>query len=162
MPIQTFPNNLLQLPLALLTSALFCLPALAAPTQKVSYEPRVVSLEGTILPQVFPGPPNYESVHKGDKPEKQWVIHLKAPIELEAAENDNVAEKNIKEIQLVMGYSEDKNVDPDEVAKTQYKTWEPLTRKGVTVLARGTLFHSVTGHHHTTILMNVHDLQQKK
>lgn len=155
-------KRLLQVPFVLLASALYCFSIQAQPLQKAFYEPKVSTLEGTITPQVFPGPPNYESVVKGDKAEKEWILHLATPISLEAAENDNAAVKNIKEIQLVMGFSEDKNADPALSAKSQYKKWEPLTHKGVTVLASGTLFHSFTGHHHKTILMEVHNLQRKQ
>ncbi len=150
--------------LVLLATTICCLPVAADPSQKaqkVNYEPKVVTLTGTIVPQTFAGPPNYESVSKGDKAEKEWVLHLQQPIELDA-EADNDAEKNVKMIQLVMGYSTNQDADPSAIAKTQYKNWKPLTQKGVTVLATGTLFHSMTGHHHTKVLMNVHELKRKQ
>ena len=40
------------------------------------YEPAISELTGTIKRVVFPGPPNYESVTRGDKPETCWVLYL--------------------------------------------------------------------------------------
>jgi hypothetical protein len=41
-------------------------------------EPR--SLTGALTRQVFPGPPNYEDVRQGDKPEPAYILTLPAPI----------------------------------------------------------------------------------
>src|SRR5271169_3126831 len=46
----------------------------------LSYESSVVTLNGTIIRKTFPGPPNYESVRRGDKPEVYWLIVLSRPI----------------------------------------------------------------------------------
>ena len=160
-------NYLLAFLFVLVTTGICNLPVVAEQVQKVSYEPKVVTLTGTIVTQVFPGAPNYESVAKGDKPEKAWILHLHTPIQLDAAKNaaknNNDAEKNVREVQLVLGFDvKNSNADPDKTAKSQYKIWEPLTHKGITTLATGKLFHSQTGHHHTRILMTVQDLQRKK
>jgi hypothetical protein len=51
--------------------------AAAAQQQEcLAYEPAVVQLIGTISKKTFPGPPNYESIKKGDKPETYWVLDL--------------------------------------------------------------------------------------
>ncbi len=42
-------------------------------SQCLSYEPNIVTLSGTLVRKTFPGPPNYESVKKGDKPESKLV-----------------------------------------------------------------------------------------
>ena len=39
-----------------------------------------VTLIGNLTKQVFPGPPNYESVTNGDMPEQAWILKLGAPI----------------------------------------------------------------------------------
>jgi hypothetical protein len=36
--------------------------------------------KGSLSRPVFPGPPNYEDVKKGDKPERAYIIKLDAPI----------------------------------------------------------------------------------
>jgi len=49
-------------------------------THRLSYEPAVVTLEGTLVRRTFPGPPNYESIRKGDRPETAWILELGAPV----------------------------------------------------------------------------------
>ena len=46
----------------------------------VASEPEEVSLTGTMRRRTFAGPPGYESVAKGDQPERVWVFHLTKPI----------------------------------------------------------------------------------
>lgn len=147
------------LTLVSLTTVTCSLTALAEPAERVGYEPKVVTLIGKIVPQTFPGPPEYTSVAKGDEPEREWILHLRTPIEVDAdksSEQNKENEKNIREVQLVF-------LDGGKLKtpENKYKTWKPFTRKGVTVSATGTLFHALTGHHHTKILMNVEDLQRK-
>lgn len=38
--------------------------------QCLEYEPSSVSLVGTIVRRTYPGRPNYESIKKGDEPER--------------------------------------------------------------------------------------------
>jgi len=71
----------------------------------LSYEPAVVTLSGSLVCKTFPGPPNYESVKKGDKPETSWFLDLteKVCINEDKAEPDlNPKESGIHEIQLVL------------------------------------------------------------
>ena len=49
----------------------------------LSYEPSVVQLSGTVIRETFPGPPNYESIERGDKPEVLWWLVLSQPICME-------------------------------------------------------------------------------
>ena len=44
--------------------------------------PHIVKLVGVIKNQTFPGPPNYESVAKGDAPEDYWILTLDEPIDV--------------------------------------------------------------------------------
>jgi hypothetical protein len=46
----------------------------------VSYEPSHVTLQGTLVRKTFPGPPNYESVKNGDKPQTSWILELQENI----------------------------------------------------------------------------------
>src|SRR6516225_3431356 len=43
-------------------------------------QPDALSFTGTLSNQVFPGPPNYEDIKKGDKPERAYILKLDAPI----------------------------------------------------------------------------------
>jgi hypothetical protein len=41
---------------------------------------RTLMLEGRLSRHVFPGPPNYEDVRRGDRPEPGYILTLPAPI----------------------------------------------------------------------------------
>jgi hypothetical protein len=127
--------------------------AAQVPAEKASgclaYEPVNVELTGTILRKTFPGPPNYESVARGDTPEVHWLLELSSPICMtaDAADPDIYpARRDIREIQLAF---------PD--AKT-YAREKNLV--GKSVVAKGTLFGSHTGHHHTAVVLTVSSLSK--
>lgn len=65
--------------LAALVVSAWCAAADAAPCYDIGAgEPR--SLSGTIEYHVFPGPPGYSDIQKGDTPEPRYVLHLDGPI----------------------------------------------------------------------------------
>ena len=121
----------------------------AAPVAQtcVSYEPDAVSVTGTIKRHTFAGPPNYESVAKGDQPERIWVLHLTRPICVSAS-GDREEEKNVSDLQLVFPGAQD-----------DYRRYKPLVNRRVTV--KGKLFHQHTGHHHTTVLLTVNSISKR-
>jgi hypothetical protein len=43
-------------------------------------QPDPLLFTGTLSYQVFPGPPNYEDIKKGDKPERAYIVKLDQPI----------------------------------------------------------------------------------
>ena len=112
---------------------------------KYFYEPSVSIIEGTLLERVFPGPPNYENVKKGDKAEGAWLLSLTRPITVfyDEKERDpvsfNETETEVRIVQLATG--ETKHF---KILKAS------LGRK---ISCTGTLFHRFTGHHHTRVLM---------
>lgn len=112
----------------------------------LSYETDGVTLLGTVVRKTFPGPPNFESVEKGDAPEEAWILHLSKPICVDAdPENEmDVAERDVTDVQLAL--------DGDLFSKIE-------TLKGGRVLLTGTLFHAHTGHHRTSVLMSVSDVK---
>lgn len=116
------------------------------------YEPAVVELRGRLETRVYPGPPNYESVKKGDIAETIWLAQLPTPIKVLDDGKDptsfNETEGNIKEVQLVI------------YQRKNEQTLEPLV--GKTFRFTGTLFHAHTGHHHLKILMEVMRFQVEK
>jgi hypothetical protein len=129
----------------------FLRQAAPSPTQNppacLSYEPSRVQLTGTIIRRSFPGPPNYESVERGDKPEVAWLLALSQPICMEQDKKDpdlNPAQRSIRKIQLVF-----RDAGP-------YGTQKELV--GKKVVARGMLFSAHTGHHHTPVLLTVSTL----
>lgn len=112
----------------------------------LNYEPDSVALTGTIKRKTFPGPPNYQSVAKGDEPEVVWVLYLKRPICVRG-DNENEGERNVSTIQLVF-------TDPG-----QYQRYRSLLGQPVSV--EGKLFHAQTGHHHTDVLMTVGNIKKR-
>lgn len=127
--------------------------ALSGPTARqstqqncLSYDSEVVTLNGRIRTHVFPGQPNYESVAKGDAPEKVWLLQLTKPICTSATTHAD-AEKDVRALQLVFLQGQ-----------KQYKKYWSL--KGRRVAATGTLMHAETGHHHTNVLLVVTDIKK--
>jgi hypothetical protein len=52
-----------------------------------------LSFEGTLNYRIYPGPPNYEDVRKGDTPEPTYVLKLDDPI---CASGDEFVDQNVK------------------------------------------------------------------
>ncbi len=99
-----------------------------------------VTLAGKLIRQTFPGPPNYESVANGDKPETNWYIELTAPMCVDAdPQNRQGAVSDVGQVELV-------------VTPEQYRRHRDLV--GRSVRASGILFQAFTGHHHTPVLLS--------
>jgi hypothetical protein len=113
----------------------------------LTYESQTAVLTGTIKRHTFAGPPNYESIAKGDAPEVTWVLHLAKPICM-TADKDSEAERNVSDLQLVF-----------EEGQKQYERYRPLVGRKVNVT--GTLFHALTGHHHTRVLLTVREINKQ-
>jgi hypothetical protein len=121
-----------------------CVAQTQSTNECISYEPSVVKLTGTLVRKTFPGPPNYESVRKGDRSETYWLLELPRPICVdESKEQRDPAQKDVRRIQLV-------------VNEETYKNQKALV--GRRVVATGTLFGAITGHHHTPVLLQVKTL----
>jgi hypothetical protein len=108
-----------------------------------SYEPASVSLHGTLRQKTFPGPPNYEDVHKGDKVETFWLLKLNSPICVAQDKSDpdlNPGQKDVREVELVL--------NNEQAGRANLL----LSKR---VVATGTLFGAHTGHHHTPVLLKV-------
>ena len=108
------------------------------------YAPAVVELYGRIERQTFPGRPNHESVGDGDEPNTYWILQLPWPrCTSRGMGISDETESNISRMQLI-------------VSPEQYDSYRSLT--GQEVLARGTLAHGITGHHHTPVLLQVRSI----
>jgi hypothetical protein len=107
------------------------------------YGPTEVTLDGDLIRRIYPGPPNYESVTAGDSAETALIVTLSSPVcvtvDSAIGGPDDEPEAGIEEIQLAIG--------ADSV-------WEQLKRvPGSRMRVTGTLFHAISGHHHTRILL---------
>jgi len=110
-------------------------------------EPTVVKISGKIYEKVFPGPPNYESVEKGDRRENYWILKLDAPVCVAITSQEEswikFIKKDIKEIMLVL-------------RGDMHKKFGHLMQKRVFVT--GTLWEAHTAHHRTPVLITVEDI----
>jgi hypothetical protein len=105
--------------------------------------------EGTLTYQVFPGPPNFEDVRKGDKPEPTYILQLKKPICVSGDEFID-PEKQIDRIQIF----------PDYADKDDRALWNELRRLvGKFVAVDGSEpFGAHTGHHHAPFLLPIKEI----
>ena len=127
--------------MSLLKIAAWLIALLAAgpvAAQCLEYEPKVVNLSGTVVRETHPGRPGFESIANGDEPQIIWVLKLKVPICVVAANEVDVHENNQTEIQLVLD-------------RGQYTKYRGLLGQKVTVSGR--LFHGHSSHHHKKLLL---------
>jgi hypothetical protein len=118
-------------------------------THRLSYQPAVVTLEGTLVRRTFPGPPNYESIRKGDRPETAWILELGAPVCVypDSAEPDiNPGVDGVRSVQLVFSGQ----VEIQE----HHQLW------GKEVIVKGTPYGVHTGHHHTPVLLTMESIEK--
>jgi hypothetical protein len=117
--------------------------------QDYKYDPSVSVITGTIITEMFYGPPGYGENPKTDKQEHPYLLKLETPVNVISAsgktdeDEDNPTVNNISKIQLIW---------PDGI------DMEKLINKPVRLT--GTFFHAHTGHHHTDILMDVEKLEE--
>ena len=119
----------------------------SSPNEVLKYEPAEVELAGTISKETFPGAPNYESVAKGDAPEDYWILNLDKPVDVAGLDEMSPAETNLQKLQLVLGEGD-------------YEKYRPFLNRPVVV--KGTLFHQVTVHHKTPVLIEVKQIELPK
>jgi hypothetical protein len=100
-------------------------------------------LRGVLARQTFAGPPNFESVRRGDRPETYFVLRLGRPICVDDDPADkeglNVGAKGVRTIQLMLD-------------QPQYDRFRPML--GRTITLSGAFMSAITGHHHTPILLD--------
>lgn len=102
-----------------------------------------INISGRIIKKTFAGPPNYESIKNGDRPETYLVLKLDQPICLGKTPGDdlNEAAENINLLQLLIA---------DDA---QHKAASKLV--GQTVVVSGSFFSAQSGHHHTPVLLEL-------
>lgn len=101
------------------------------------HEGQQVRLTGTLLQITYAGPPNYESIEQGDEPETYWVLQPDSKIR---CAQDSYAFDDYSKMQLV-------------VNETAYRDYRSLVAHHVMV--EGRLMYAITGHHHTSLLIQV-------
>lgn len=62
-----------------------------------------VNLTGRLVQQTYPGPPDFESVTKGDQPLVIWILQLDTGVCIVTSDASHPNTYNEREIQLVIG-----------------------------------------------------------
>ena len=125
------------LPLALLV---FCSLSSAAGCLTYTTE---VTLRGKLSRHTFAEQPNYESIANGDHAASYFFVSPSIPFCVAAGtpNNEELAEQGVTQVQLVFNSSGD-----------SYAHLRPYLGKAVE--CRGILFHAITGHHHSAVLLS--------
>jgi Domain of unknown function (DUF4431) len=107
-----------------------------------------LSFQGTLSHKIFPGPPNFEDVRKGDAREPAYILTLDAPA---CAVGDDFlnASESFDRIQLL---PDDARADPK-----LSRTLRRLVGKRVSVQG-ASAFGAHTGHHHAPLLVSVKNI----
>jgi hypothetical protein len=102
-----------------------------------------IEVVGALSRETFAGPPNYESVDKGDKAETYWIVTVREPIALcplASEEGKPSTIGSVNRFQLVIN-EEQRGI---MLALMARHAW-----------VRGKIFVAHTGHHHTAALIQV-------
>ena len=130
--------------LRLFLCLLFLMPTitLAAQSSCLAYEPADVTVTGKLKRHTFPGPPNFESVAKGDQRETGYYLVLKKAVCMNGNPDspDAYPQENVDFVQLFL-------------SPQQFKALKSRLGKDVTL--KGTLFARHTGHHHAPLILKV-------
>ncbi len=144
--------------IAILTWMVIAQSALAAknshyaPEPMHYYTPEVMALEGKLVFETFPGPPEYSSIKNGDKPERYWLLKLDHPISI-SSKNGNDSEglypleRNVRILQLTMDFD---RVTPRKLGFEKDRKFK----------ITGTLFHRITIHHVSRVLIDVQEARK--
>jgi hypothetical protein len=88
-----------------------------------------VSLSGRLVQQTYPGPPDFESVTRGDAPLVIWILQLDTGVCIISSDSSYPNVYNEREIQLVLG--------ADQYARTdRYAQYRRLLGKKIAVTGR--------------------------
>ncbi len=109
-------------------------------------QPDPLSFTGTLSYQVFPGPPNYENIKKGDKPEHAYILKLDQQI---CATGDEFLDgkEMFDQVQLLSG-------DSSPTGRAAPQSLQGFDGKRVVVSGKSG-FGAQTGHHHAPLLMTL-------
>jgi len=109
-------------------------------------QPDPLLFTGTLSYQVFPGPPNYEDIKKGDRPERAYILELDRSI---CAIGDQFLDgkEMFDRVQLLTD-------DASATGRTAAQGLQPLDGKRVVVSGKSG-FGAQTGHHHAPLLMTL-------
>lgn len=106
-------------------------------------EDQQVTLQGALIQQTFPGPPNYESIKDGDEAVTYDYLKLDQPFECDFAPENDV----VPEVQLILAGK--RHIDYADLA--------PLL--GKEVILSGKTMYAQIGRHFTPVLLILDDVK---
>lgn len=109
-------------------------------------EGQFTTLFGKVREEVFPGPPNYESINNGDRPQFYWVLYMNSPISLVGRSMENGA------------LYENGNSCMFQLNLTDAIYENRLDILGKYVKVDGDIFFGHSGHHKTKAVLNVNSI----
>ena len=125
--------------IALSIVSLFLFSATAG-ARCLAYEPRSVTLTGEIEMRKLPGPPNYRSVARGDRPENVYFVKLEEAICVSGDPTSRLNSKShagVEEVQLILS------------------AVKGSAAVGKKMRLSGTLSGAQSAHHRTPVLLTV-------
>jgi hypothetical protein len=135
----------------LVLRALFALIALFAASEAaarcLAYEPSRVALTGELEMRKLPGPPNYRSVARGDRPENVYFVKLDAPVCVSGDPTSRLNSRSlagVAEVQLIVSA-----VKGSSAVGKHMKIY-------------GTLSGAQSGAHRTPVLLTVKEMREAK
>lgn len=112
----------------------------------LDYAPSMVTLEGIIERGRFYGPPGYGENPRKDRIEVVYFVKLAKPINVRGnpmSDINSETERDLKKVQL----------------SKVLEIWQTLKGMvGRRVVIKGHLFHALTGHDHTRVVIDVSDI----
>jgi hypothetical protein len=106
----------------------------------LGYEPKSVTLTGEIEMRKLPGPPNYRSVARGDRPETVYFVKLDSPVCVSGDPTSRLNSKShagVEEVQLILS------------------AVKGSAAVGKRMRVTGTLSGAQSAHHRTPVLLTV-------
>ena len=116
----------------------------------LKFEPAVESITGKLVKRTFAGPPEYQSVEKGDMPEVVYLLELVNPICFYGTPGDELNSQDVAGVAIVQ-------VGPTDEDWLSFKKLA-----GKRVKAVGTFLTAHTAHHRAPVLMNVTRLEKAR
>ena len=117
----------------------------------------LVVLKGQLILRLFPGPPEYTSIEKGDRADYCWMLHVNEEF-FKIATTTSVSEPST-DLQSIMEWSNHNEI---------YLSLEDnmidfcCDHESQEITVNGYLFHAHTAHHYSPILMNVQKVFNSK
>lgn len=124
-----------------------CASCASVQPHTIAYEPIVVTLTGTLTIREVFGPPNYGETPDQDAREKAYILAVNAPVSINADPNSEVNRDSFMDLRQIQLAPMPGVSVPQEWA-------------GVQIVATGTIFQAITGHHVTNVVMSTTRIEQ--